>query len=102
MTLDLLIHGIVALGFAILGGFLWFGRGAGAIAGYNTMPARKREQIDTRKLCRAAACYLWLVCLLLAASVWNKLFLAVGMPVCTFIFIVWATTGRRFVKPPQR
>ena len=98
MTLDLLIHGIVALGFAILGGFLWFGRGAGAIAGYNTMSARERERIDKRKLCRATACYLWFVGLLLVAGTWNGLILAVGLPISAFAFIVWANTGHRFEK----
>lgn len=41
--------------FFLLGLLFSSGRGAGLIAGYNTMSAREKEKYDKKKLCKAMA-----------------------------------------------
>ena len=41
--------------FILLGLLFSSGRGAGLIAGYNTMSAREKEKYDKKKLCKAMA-----------------------------------------------
>jgi len=55
---------ILALLCLVMSVFLFMGKGAWLIAGYNTMPREEREQYDTKKMCRAVGVVL-VVCALL-------------------------------------
>lgn len=53
---------IGALMMFVLSLFLFNGKGAGLIAGYNTLPKEEQARYDRNKLCKAVGC----VCLLIA------------------------------------
>ena len=106
MSSDLIVYGALFLLFVAMGGFLFAGRGAWLIAGYNTMPKKERERYDKRALCRfmgklmffCAACMLVMGAdtlwpgrgLGLAGTIW-LLIGAVGA-------VIYANTGGRFLK----
>lgn len=52
---------VMALLFLVLGVFLFLGKGAWLIAGYNTMPVTEKQRYDKKKLCRAVG-FLCVVC----------------------------------------
>lgn len=110
MSGDLIVCGAFALLFVVMGGFLFAGRGAWLIAGYNTMPKKERERYDKRALCRfmgklmlfCAACMLLMgadsLCpgqgLRLAGTIW----LVIG----AVFAVIYANTGGRFLKKKPR
>ena len=55
---------ILAVLFLVISVFLFMGKGAWLISGYNTMPKEERERYDTKKMCRAVGVVL-VVCTLL-------------------------------------
>ena len=58
---------ILALLCLVISVFLFMGKGAWLIAGYNTMPEYEREQYDTGKMCRAVGVICAVCALLLGA-----------------------------------
>ena len=50
-----IVNSCILLLFILLGLLFASGRGAGLIAGYNTMSAREKEKYDKKKLCKAMA-----------------------------------------------
>lgn len=102
----LVIHGVMILLFVLLGVLFAKGKGAGLIAGYNTMPQWEKEQIDERKLCTymarlmflLAAC--WLVLTLGEAVDAQWLFwlgLVLFLAAC-FGGVIYMNTGNRIEK----
>lgn len=100
------IHAAVLLVLVLLGLLFRSGRGAGLIAGYNTMPPEERAKWDEKALCRfmgklmlaLAAC--WLL-VLLSAVLEQIALLAVGLVLFLLLIaagVVYANTGRRFRK----
>lgn len=92
--------------FIVLGCVFLSGRGAGLIAGYNTMPPSKRKKIDKRALCRFTGKMMFYVagCLALmfiGDRLPSKALFVVGL-VLLFIGVVfmlgYANTGRRFER----
>ena len=52
----MLVVNLIVIAFFVLMGILFArGKGAGLIAGYNTMSAREKEKYDKKKLCKAMA-----------------------------------------------
>ena len=92
--------------FVLLGCLFLSGRGAGLIAGYNTMPRAEREKYDKRKICRfmgwmmfyfAGSIALWE----LGEQLSNNLLFAAGLILFfagVFFLLIYANTGGRFLK----
>jgi hypothetical protein len=82
------------------------GRGAFLIAGYNTLPKKKKEQYDTVAICKfmgktmyllALSSFFWLLGELFVVSI--LFHLGVILFVCTIVFIlIYGNTGNRFKK----
>lgn len=102
----LLVLLLVPALFVLLGCLFLSGRGAGWIAGYNTMPLAEREKYDERKICRfmgwmmfyiAGCVALWEI----GEHLSNKGLFAAGLILLVagigFMFI-YANTGNRFLK----
>jgi len=102
------IPGIALLLLLAMGIYLIRGGGKGAmtIAGFNTMRKEKREQYDTKALCRFMG---WLciavdacVALSTAGDMFRIPWLTVGGVVLTFILVIaaliYVNTGGRFKK----
>lgn len=67
----LIISGITAVLFAVLGIVFFCGKGSSLIAGYNTASPEEKEQIDEKSLCRAVGSLMFVLaacCLLLCRS----------------------------------
>ncbi|HIX96697.1 MAG TPA: DUF3784 domain-containing protein [Candidatus Alistipes avistercoris] len=111
MGFGVVLYGIFAVFFLVLGVIFFLGRGARLIAGYNTMPKEERARYDEKALCRfmGKLMFYCAVCMLLmgadkihphqgfggAGMIW----LAIGAVAA----VIYANTGNRFLKkPPQR
>lgn len=103
---SLLWESLIPTSFIVLGCVFLSGRGAGLIAGYNTMPRTERERYDKRALCRFMG---WLmlyiaVCtaLFCADELWPRKGLAlvgyIWLPIGIVCAIIYANTGGRFLK----
>jgi len=103
-----IITGIIALPLVILALFLFKGKGAFLIAGYNTLSDDKKAEYDTKALCKAVG---WLLLLLaffmmlfpLAISTeitWLFWVSFVPIMILPFGFVIYANTGNRFRKTP--
>lgn len=103
---DLWVFGTVVAVLLALAALFLTGRGAGLIAGYNTLPRAERERYDRRALCRftgklmvyLAACFALIGAgvarpgrgFALAGSIW----LAAGI----IFALIYANTKGRFLK----
>ena len=106
MTIFIVFGAVIAL-LVVMAIFLLCGKGAFLIAGYNTMPSAKKARYDEKALCR---CTGWLLLALSACFAliqfgvhFGLLWLGyAGMALTlavTLGFLVYANTGRRFLKP---
>lgn len=82
------------------------GKGAFLIAGYNTMPKKKKEQVDIRGLCRlmgkfmfyiAGTMLLFIVNILTDDEIWAHI-AGVMIAAGCISLVIYANTGNRFVK----
>lgn len=92
--------------FVVLGLLFRSGRGAWLIAGYNTLPPKKRERYDRQALCRfmarlmffCAACTTLLVADTLqpgrGLGIAGRLWMTIGI----IGAVIYANTGGRFLK----
>ena len=111
MGVGVVLYGIFAVFFLVLGVIFFLGRGARLIAGYNTMPKEERARYDEKALCRfmGKLMFYCAVCMLLMGA--DKIrphqgFGAAGMiwlAIGAVAAVIYANTGNRFLKkPPQR
>lgn len=111
MGFGVVLYGIFAVFFLVLGVIFFLGRGARLIAGYNTMPKEERARYDEKALCRfmGKLMFYCAVCMLLMGA--DKIhphqgFGAAGMiwlAIGAVAAVIYANTGNRFLKkPPQR
>ena len=101
-----IIHGLFAASFAVLGIVFSLGKGAFLIAGYNTASQAEKNKTDEKALCRfmgklmflLAGC--WLI--VLSSAFFDKMYLLwVGLTVFFVVIVggvVYANTGNRFKK----
>lgn len=102
----LLVHAAVVLLFLLLGVLFWRGKGAGLIAGYNTMSPWEKARIDERKLCRFMGKLMFALAACWAVAASGEIFrtaalLWAGMALffATVIAgVIYANTGDRFKK----
>ena len=100
---ELIIMSALAVCFLVMGIFLWQGKGAWMIAGYNTSTKQEQKKYDTKALCRFVAKLLWLTTALLVVICFAKNSLTViclSLVYIIFIFgaVIYANTGNRFKK----
>ena len=98
---ELFFLGAIALCLFIQGVFLWFGKGAWMIAGYNTLPRRERERIDKRKLCRTAAVFLFYLVAIVLVDLFTSpcgYVIGLGLPIGAIVLLVYCNTGDRMKK----
>jgi len=109
MTLMLIIMAPIVALFLIIAAFLFCGKGAFLIAGYNTMGKKDQAKYDEKALCRAVA---WVLvvsavsCALLPVgtyfeSGWLIGLAVVAMTVFPVGFAIYANTGKRFLIDPD-
>ena len=103
---SLLWESLIPIAFIVLGCVFLSGRGAGLIAGYNTMSPAERERYDKRALCRFTGKMMFYVagCLALmfigdylsskALFVVSLVALFIGV----FFMLGYANSGGRFLK----
>ena len=92
--------------FILLGVLFASGKGAGLIAGYNTMSAKEKEKIDKKKLCSAMAKLMFLLAACFAVASCGPLLHVmalywVGMVlflVAVIGGVIWMNTGDRIKK----
>ena len=92
--------------FILLGLLFASGRGAGLIAGYNTMSAREKEKYDKKKLCKAMAKLMFALALCWLLAAFGALFHAtiliwIGQAlflVAVIVGVVLLNTGNRTKK----
>ncbi len=80
----LVISGITASLFAVLGIAFFCGKGSFLIAGYNTASPEEKEQIDEKSLCRAVGSLMFLLaaccCVMALSGIFdNIVFLWIGI-----------------------
>ena len=97
---------LIPISFIVLGCVFLSGRGAGLIAGYNTMPRAERERYDKRALCRFTGKMMFYVagCLILMfigdylPSTMLFVISLVALFIGVFFMLGYANTGGRFLK----
>ena len=100
------VFGVVLVPLAVMAAFLLRGKGAFMLAGYNTMRPEKKALYDEKALCRAAGWLLLAVSACLALVPIGLHFDILWMPFASVIlvlgitvgFIIYANTGKRFLK----
>ena len=97
---------VVFLPLLIMAIVLLSGRGGSLIAGYNTMSNEKKAIYDEKAMCRATGGFLLalIFCLgllyvgIYSAAVWLTIAAAVFLVVLIVGFLIYANTGKRFLK----
>ena len=97
---------LIPIGLFLLGLYLYSGRGAFLIAGYNTLPKAEQEKYDKKVLTRSVGIYLFAAAVLTAITLYfgfngkdNVAMIGtVGMILLTIVWIVYVRTNKK-IKP---
>lgn len=83
-----IVYGILILLSVILGIFLWRGKGAFLIAGYNTAKPSERAKYNEKALCRSVAVILFAIALSFIVSAFGIVYDEIIPPWLGFVLIL--------------
>ena len=89
----LVISGITALLFAVLGTVFFCGKGSSLIAGYNTASSEEKKQIDEKELCRAMGSLMFVLAACCGVMALSGMFNHVAFLWAGLILLVVAVIG---------
>ena len=100
------ISGITAALFVVLGIVLFCGKGSSLIAGYNTASPEEKEQIDEKSLCRAVGSLMFMLaaccCVMALSGIFdNIIFLWIGIvlfAVATIVGVIYMNISPKINK----
>lgn len=89
---------IISIGMAIISAIMLAGRGAWAMAGYNTMSPEEKFRYDPRKIARGGGVIMLGVTVFLASFMFGGLYLMIGIAAMMFAMLAGALYMNRYAK----
>ena len=89
---------VIAGGLAVISAFMLAGRGAWAVAGYNTMSSEEKSHYNPEKIARGCGLILLGVTVFIALLAYGGIYLAIGIAAMAVMAIAGAVYMNRFAQ----